>query len=172
MTTQSYKLTEPETLCGLMESIVQLHHAYTRQELERVAVMLQALVQAGKPVAKELRYCISAMQEDLLPHLLKEENILFPYITALEQTPSTLPSSCFGSVANPIRMMEYEHATLDALLVKLRTLTGNYQATDDADTAQLYAVLAALDQDLVQHMYWENQVLFPRALQLEHAALA
>lgn len=172
MTTQSYKLTEPKTLCELMESIVQLHHAYTRNALERVMAMLQTLTQVGKPVAKELRYCISAMQEDLLPHLLKEENILFPYISALEQTPATPPSSCFGSVANPIRMMEYEHATLDALLVKLRTLTGDYQATDDADTAQLYALLSALDEDLVQHMYWENQVLFPRALQLEHAALA
>ena len=113
------------------------------------------------------------MEADLTPHLLKEERILFPYVVALENNPHQLPDSCFGSVANPIRMMEAEHHSVKQMLDELRELTANYRLHTEAcpNVLALYAALAGLDHDLVEHIHKEDDILFPLALELENDIL-
>jgi len=70
-----------------------------------------------------------------------------------------------GSVDMPIRMMEREHVGHDAELERIREATGNLKLPDGASPAwtELYAGLAALERDLRQHIYLENNILFARA---------
>lgn len=157
----------PHRLGDLVADIEQSHHVFTRNALERIAGLFDAMTDTGKPAPLALRHCFDELQADLIPHLMKEERILFPYITAFESEPANPPHSCFGSIANPIRMMKIEHDHVKTQLARLRELTSNYAATSDAQTSALYADLLALDSDLEQHIKMEDDVLFPRALQLE-----
>lgn len=169
MQARPYKISDQTSLSELISIIEGEHHAFTRAELDRIATMLGDAELATMPALDEVRHCVTELQADLMPHLLKEEHILFPYITALESDPENPPSSCFGSIANPIRMMQLEHASMRSLLEKLRALTAQYRPAPDSNPQVflLYAALAGFDADLVQHIHWEDAVLFPRALQME-----
>jgi regulator of cell morphogenesis and NO signaling len=103
---------------------------------------------------------------------MKEEQILFPYIIAMDSVQTTgepLPHSCFGTVQNPIRMMFLEHDNAGDALKQLRQLTSNYTAPADGCISyeKLYSALADFEADLHQHIHKENNILFPRAVELE-----
>ena len=79
-----------------------------------------------------------------------------------------------GSVRNPIRVMEMEHDSAGTALVRLRKLTGDYVRPADACNSYqaLLTGLAGLEADLHTHIHKENNILFPRAIQLEEAGFA
>jgi len=164
--------TEQAHLGDLIAHIEQSHHVFTRSELERIAEILDAMKGVSIPVLAEIELCFAELRADLIPHLMKEERILFPYITSLERDPTHPPSSCFGSIANPISIMLIEHTAVINLLKKLRALTDEYRAApgSSASMLKLYTALAGLDDDLMQHIHWEDDVLFPRAQQMESGA--
>ena len=157
----------PPQLGNLIAEIERTHHVFTRDELQRIEGLLDAMNKSGDTSSLALQRCFSELRDDLLPHLMKEERILFPYITALESNPTHPPHSCFGSIANPIRMMQIEHARVKTLLAELRELTSNYAVTAEAHLDSLYRALEGLDLDLQKHIYWEDDVLFPSAMELE-----
>lgn len=156
--------TEHDSLTALIAHIEETHHAFTRTQLEFIEGVFKRLPDASRLAA--VRQCCAELQADLLPHLMKEERILFPYICALEE--GRAPNAPFGTVANPIRMMNMEHTKVKELLETLRTLTGHY-ANASACGAELLAALAALDEDLVRHIHVEDSALFPRAIALENS---
>jgi regulator of cell morphogenesis and NO signaling len=105
-------------------------------------------------------------------HLRKEEAILFPFIVQygraeLQNRPT--PPVPFGSIANPIAMMEHEHAGAGHALKEIRELTGNFNPPSYAcaTVRALYNGLLALEKDLHIHIHLENNILFPRAIALE-----
>jgi len=161
---------EQARLSDLIANIETGHHTFTRSALERIEKLFQEHSAASIRQYEELLRCFNALYEELLPHLMKEENILFPHIVAMERDPLHPPSSCFGTIANPIYMMRVEHATCQELLTQLRSLTGGYDATSSKPASELYTALEELDGDLVEHIHWEDEVLFPRALELEAAS--
>ncbi|HYX42630.1 MAG TPA: iron-sulfur cluster repair di-iron protein [Pyrinomonadaceae bacterium] len=168
------------TLTELIEHITTKHHTYTKTEMERLTALLTKVCAAHSARHLELLQASAIFQHlcaDLQPHMLKEELVLFPYITRLEaavargDAPLRPP---FGTVNNPVRMMMYEHDTAGALLRKLRATTNNYAAPADACLSYqtLYGALADFAQDLHQHIHLENNLLFPRAIELEEQAYA
>jgi regulator of cell morphogenesis and NO signaling len=114
-----------------------------------------------------------AMKEELDAHLMKEEMVLFPLIRSLERTPGTeAPQFHCGSVANPIRVMMAEHDSAGQALATMRGLTGAYTPPEDACNTfrAFYFGLEAIERDLHQHIHLENNILFPRALELQSHA--
>ena len=105
-------------------------------------------------------------------HMMKEEMVLFPYIARREEAviagEPKLPAP-FGTVGNPIRMMEHEHESVGEALRELRELSNGYTAPGDACTTfrTLYSAMAEFEQDLHRHIHLENNILHPRALQME-----
>jgi regulator of cell morphogenesis and NO signaling len=109
---------------------------------------------------------------DLVPHLMKEEQILFPYIVGLEkasQENSPLQRPPFGTIKNPVQMMLMEHDTAGEILREMREVTGNYRLPEDACNSYraLYYELEEFEKDLHLHIHLENNVLFLRAIELE-----
>ncbi|WP_243324815.1 iron-sulfur cluster repair di-iron protein [Geothrix sp. SG200] len=158
------------SLAELIQHIVTTHHDYLREELPRLDMLMGKVLRAHGPNHGELARVgeiFQALAADLMPHLMKEEQILFPYITQMEQGASG--SSCFGSVQSPIRVMEMEHEAVGALLAELRELTDSYTVpADGCNTFRaLYDGLETMERDLHLHIYLENQVLHPRALAME-----
>lgn len=160
---------------ALIDHLVATHHAYLRRELPRLRALVakvHAVHRERHPELDRLAEIFMAMEADLVPHLLKEEQILFPFILRMEQ--GEMGGACFGSIQSPIRVMEMEHEAVGALLAELRPLTGAYTAPSDgcATYQALYLGLADLERDLHLHITLENQILHPRALALEAARLA
>jgi len=157
-------------LADLTKHIVTTHHDYLREEMPRLELLLEKVLRAHgerHPELARVGEIYRALVADLMPHMMKEEQILFPFICQLEQGQSG--SSCFGTVQSPIHVMEMEHEAVGALLVELRELTGAYTVPADgcATFRALYDGFETLEQDLHLHIYLENQILHPRAIAME-----
>jgi regulator of cell morphogenesis and NO signaling len=163
---------------SLIRFILDNHHIYTRAELLRLETLLDKVMHvhgANHPELNAVWACFLALRDELLPHLFKEETILFPYIEALEKhlhEGGPPPAACFGSIENPIAQMRHEHETAGDLLKQLRRLTQNFAPPPDACLSYrtAYQGLQAFETDLMRHIHLENNVLFPRARELAEAA--
>ena len=161
----------------LIDHIESAHHTYVRAALPRIAAFIAKLVAVHGRRHPELALVASAfdrMRDELSQHLLKEEQVLFPYIRELAgegRHPHAVRMSPFGTVENPIRMMEREHRDAGDELQLIRELTGNYTAPADGCTtyAVCMAELKAFELDLHRHIHLENNVLFPKAIALEQS---
>ena len=175
--------TEVESWAGrslqsLSSHIVTKHHAYVKTELPRLALLAQKVVNrhgSTKPELPMIAAALAQLDDELTQHLGKEESILFPYIALLEQSVplgTARPESCFGTVANPIAMMTQEHDAAGGLLAGIRRLSGDFTTPPDACPTfhAFYDGLREFEQDLHQHIHLENNILFPRAIELESLA--
>lgn len=163
-----------DDLVELVGHIVHTHHTFARAELASLFTLADRLVGevgSAHPALSRIQELVCALADDLLPHMLKEERVLFPYFVALEQAmaggPRVIPS--FGTVTRPIDAMHSGHEIQTAMLGELRKVTGGYVAPPDANNLHraLYDGLAALERDLLEHIRLEDEVAFPRAAQLE-----
>jgi regulator of cell morphogenesis and NO signaling len=152
------------------------HHRYHHVYLKRITELAQlAPKRAGAwrshPELAEVQEVFTELRAELEGHMMKEERILFPLIQGMESG-AACEGFC-GSVQNPIRVMEYEHDSAASALQRLRHLTGYY--TPPADACNTYRALlsglAELEADLHQHIHKENNILFPRAIELEATLL-
>jgi regulator of cell morphogenesis and NO signaling len=161
------------TLTELCDHIEQTHHAYLKTELSRLQQMIAKVVNAhgaNHPEMADVQQAFAAVHAELGPHMFKEEQILFPAIRRLEESDMP-PSFPFGTIANPIRMMEHEHDSAGDSLDQIRRLTGGYRAHDDAcNTCRaMLDGLQRFELDMHQHVHKENNILFPRAIELEQS---
>lgn len=169
---------QSRSLAELMKHIVRKHHVYTKSELERLDHLTAKVASVHGQNHLELirvRDFFLAIQSDLIPHMLKEEQVLFPYIEQLEDAARNslpAPTPFFGTVRNPIKMMIQEHDTVGDLLRELHSASQGYAVPSDGCTSYraLYQALQELEQDLHQHIHLENNILFPRAVTLESGA--
>jgi regulator of cell morphogenesis and NO signaling len=163
------------SLTSLSEHIVATYHAYVKRELPRLAQLAQKVVNrhgSTKPELPVIATILMQLDEELTQHLAKEEQILFPYVADLEQSisvGSAKPRSCFGAVANPITMMTQEHEAAGALTAEIHRISRNFTTPEDACPTfhAFYDGLREFEQDLHQHIHLENNILFPRAIELD-----
>lgn len=164
-----------KSLTSLSAHIVSTHHAYVKRELPRLAELAQKVVNrhgASKTELPLIQAKLTQLDGELTNHLAKEEAVLFPYIAELERAIAAgapKPHGCFGTVANPIAMMTQEHDAAGTLLAEIRTLSRNFTTPEDACPTYhaYYDGLKEFEQDLHQHIHLENNILFPRAIELE-----
>lgn len=165
---------EKASLNALIRFIVDTHHAFTRTELSRIEALLHKVIArhgATHPELPEIGACFQRLQADLGPHLLKEENVLFPYIAALEhhrRGTAPKPIAYFGTIDNPLRQMQNEHEAVGTLLKEIRRLASDFTPPSDACPTyrSTFQALEGLETDLMRHIHLENHVLFPRAVEL------
>ena len=158
-------------LSRLIHHIVETHHVYLKSELPRLE-RLAAETASAEPGLAPLRDVVRELKAELESHLWKEEIVLFPLILTLEQAEragSPPPPAHCGSVNNPTRVMNREHAGAKEALARMRRLTGDYSLPEQASDRQkqFYAALLRLEADLHRHIYLEDDILFPRATRLE-----
>jgi regulator of cell morphogenesis and NO signaling len=167
---------QTRSLTDLIAHIIGKHHAYVRSELPRIDNLITKVVGvhgARRPELTQVKSAFAELARELSHHMLKEEQILFPYIERMEQAAqngSEPPEPFFGTVQNPIRMMMQEHTAAGGETALLRRLTSGYAPPDDACISYrtLYSALAEFEADLHQHIHLENNILFPRAIALEN----
>jgi regulator of cell morphogenesis and NO signaling len=159
----------------LIQQIVRVHHQYIRQELPRFAEMAQKLADKRSDRAPELKAVVELLEElraEMLKHIQKEEQVLFPFIAQMDQESIVVyppARACFRSVSHPIFMMEQEHESANRIVAELRQLTIGFEPPEWACATHiaLFAGLREFETDLKQHVHLENDILFPRAIEME-----
>ncbi len=165
--------TEP--LAALMEHIRNTHHQFTRAEVARLGPLFDKVCAAhgtNHPELERLRATFGGLSAELTMHLMKEERILFPYIAQMEEAAAQKaapPPPPFGSVRNPVAMMVQEHDGAGEALREMRAASHGFTAPPDACASYraLYQALVEFEADLHQHIHLENNILFPRAVEME-----
>lgn len=161
------------TLTQISAQICATYHAWTRQELKTLDPLAEKVRHVHgdrRPELLEVLSLVRDLANDMLPHMLKEEQVLFPYVDQLEQ--GAAPTPFFGTVKNPVRMMMAEHDRVGEILGQLRKVTSNYQLPEGAcfSYGELYRRLAELEKLTHEHIHVENNIYFPRAVALEERA--
>jgi regulator of cell morphogenesis and NO signaling len=167
---------ENASLPDLITHILDTHHVFTKSEMDRLEMLVAKVIAAhgdNHPELIELGALWQRLCADLKPHMFKEEQVLFPYILAMSRAADqnqVAPIAPFGTVNNPVRMMMMEHDTAGQLLRELRALTSDYKVPPDGCISYqtLYQALENFEKDLHQHIHLENNILFPKALELEN----
>ena len=154
--------------------IVDEHHGYIRREAPRLQSLLEKVQGrhgSAHPEVASIKELFSALTQELFTHMMKEERILFPYIDSLAASGNRgpLPAACFGSIENPIANMVADHDDAGELLARMKGLANAYQTPADACPTYraLYQGLEEFERDLHRHIHLENNMLFPRAIDME-----
>ncbi|MCM2317591.1 MAG: iron-sulfur cluster repair di-iron protein [Thermoanaerobaculia bacterium] len=167
-----------DSLTTIAAHIVKTYHGYTREELETLdplAVKVLGVHGDRRPELADVVALVRELAADLVPHMLKEEQVLFPYVDQLQGAVDgngPAPTPFFGTVKNPVRMMMLEHDRVGELLAKMRSLTGDFIPPESAcfSYQELYRRLAEFERLTHEHIHVENNLYFPRAVAVEEVA--
>lgn len=166
-------------LSDLTRHIIEKHHRYVRETIARVQPLLDkvgAKHGANHPEIADIRRLFTEVGREMIMHMQKEEQILFPYIDAVEKAANahgSVEPPFFQTVRNPIQAMMKEHDAAGELVRQIRKTSSEYATPADACTTYraLYQELREFEADLHQHVHLENNILFPRAVELEATAV-
>jgi regulator of cell morphogenesis and NO signaling len=165
---------EKMNLTQLADYIVQTHHAYVKNEMPLIHAYLQKVSSKHgerHPELYKIFQIFSAVKEEMEGHMKKEELVLFPRIKELEKFANNENANLqlnLGYLQSPIQVMEQEHDHAGALLNDIRILSQDYTSPQDACTTYRlsFASLKAFEMDLHQHVHLENNILFPKAINI------
>lgn len=153
----------------LADYIVNTHHAYVRKMLPQLIELVTKVASvhgSRHPELHEVNQLVRHLDDELQGHLAKEEQVLFPFIKelVLGEAPSKL-----STIETPIAMMEDEHDEAGGIMEKIRSLTNNYTLPSDSCTSYglLFQMLKDFEDDLHVHVHLENNILFPKAIEME-----
>ena len=159
----------------LADYIVNIHHVYVRKSLPDILACADKVMKvhgSHHPELIRVKKLVDYVNSELMAHMIKEEEVLFPYIkdlVAAKNNTQVFIAPQFGSVQNPINMIEMEHEMVGKNLEEIRNLTNNYTLPEDACATYslLFKILDEFEDDLHLHIHLENNMLFPKALAIE-----
>lgn len=159
----------------LVDYIINTHHSYVRKNLPDIRAYAEKVMKVHgnhHPELLTIHQLVEEVNIELTDHMDKEETILFPYIKELDAANNNtkpLQAIDFGTVQNPINMMETEHELVGKNLAEIRELSVNYLLPGDACASYslLYRLLDEFEEDLHLHIHLENNILFPKSLEIE-----
>jgi len=164
----------------LTEYIINVHHRYLRESLPQIKDQLEHFAKSHTkqyPYLPELLAQFASLYKEFFPHLEQEEKVLFPYIRQIAHAYHSKESYArllVRTLRKPVEnVMLHEHESVAKILHAIRYLTHNYTPPEKACISHqvTFSLLKELDNDLVQHLYLENQILFPKAIAMEKELL-
>lgn len=160
----------------LIDYIINVHHYYIRENFPSLGKQLQHFAgdhQKKFPVYTTLVSEFEKLQKDLLPHIIQEEESIFPYLRQVAHAYEGKDSYArllVKTLRRPLaRMINDDHKILMETMQKFRQYTANYSHPENACASHKVVLsrLRDMDNDLAQHVYLENEVLFPKILRME-----
>lgn len=159
----------------LADYVEKTHHRYVEEKTPILQAFLEKLARVHgerHPELIEIRNLFEGSVQDLAVHFKKEELVLFPFIKNMVKAKinnEEVIQPSFGTVENPVAMMKHEHTVEGERFAKIAELTSGYNPPADAcNTYRVtFAMLEEFENDLHTHIHIENNILFPKAIQLE-----
>ncbi|MDZ7716792.1 MAG: iron-sulfur cluster repair di-iron protein [Balneolaceae bacterium] len=162
----------------LIDYIVNNHHYFVRTKLPEIKAYAEKVAKVhGKtyPVLNEMLGTFLVLKDEMLSHLDAEESILFPYVKKLckakEKGKKPAKELQSSTAAQAIAMMEKEHEEAGELMARLEEMSNGFNPPEDACTTfrVYFKNLKGFQEDLHKHVHLENNILFPKALEMERA---
>ncbi len=163
---------EIDFLCDYIQNI---HHTYVKQNIPVITELAEKVARvhgAHAPELVKIKELFSEVVSELMPHLHKEELVLFPYVKRLKSVSehkAEIETTHFRTIKNPIAVMEKEHELAGALIEEIYLISNSFALPEWACNSYklLYNSLAEFREDLHRHIHLENNILFPKAILLE-----
>ena len=159
----------------LADYVEKTHHRYIEQRIPEITPFLSKVARvhgANHPELLEVEQLFTETAQDLAAHLKKEELMLFPYIRQMVKSnmgDKKRPKTALGSATEYIEQMEEEHEAEGERFRRIAELTDDY--TPPADACRTYMVtfdmLKEFEEDLHRHIHIENNILFPKSMEME-----
>lgn len=145
----------------LVDYIVNVHHSYV---LDNLTILNEFSSKVARvhgehaPETIEIDILFTALSNELISHINKEEAILFPAIKSKNADPT------FKFNLNVIEILEDEHDTTGIIVKKIQALSNSFTPPEWACNTYkaLYHMLDEFINDLYQHIHLENNILFPK----------
>lgn len=159
----------------LADYIEKKHHRYVQEKTLEIQPYLDKICKVHgerHPELLKIKEEFNASAGELAAHMKKEELILFPFIRKMTQAKMEnikVDAAHFGTVINPIQMMMDEHTVEGNRFRKIEELSNNYTPPQNAcNTYRVsFSLLKEFEQDLHLHIHLENNILFPKAIEIE-----
>ncbi|AKP51818.1 hemerythrin domain-containing protein [Cyclobacterium amurskyense] len=150
------------------------HRYFIRQALPFLTSMVEGIEmeKSQKSLITDLRLMFPLFVDDFIHHIHEEEDTLFERIAYLHEIENgSIPlNEAIKVFALPsIQRMAAEHDAHDDEMKGIRKLTNDYLISKDASISVrvLYLELQKLESELMIHAKIENDLLFPKAVELE-----
>ncbi|HOY49242.1 MAG TPA: iron-sulfur cluster repair di-iron protein [Chryseolinea sp.] len=159
----------------LADYIEKKHHRYVEAKTLEIKPYLDKICKVHgerHPELLEIQKQFNASAGELAAHMKKEEFILFPFVRKMAKAKHeglNVDAPHFGTVQNPVQLMMSEHSTEGDRFRNIEGLSNNYTPPSDGCSTYrvTYALLKEFEQDLHLHIHLENNILFPKAIELE-----
>jgi regulator of cell morphogenesis and NO signaling len=164
----------------LADYILNIHHRYLHKALPDANEYVTRFLEGHRkkfPELGELEKIMQKMMKDIPPHMKKEEEVIFPYIKQIYHAyrhRESYASLLIRTLRKPVEeVMKGEHDAVGKQLHRIREITNNFTLPPKACITHrvTYAKLKELDNNLVQHIHLENNILFPKAIEMEKELL-
>ncbi len=158
---------------ALIKHIIETHHKYVKEKIPTIKDFAKKVSKVhGKnyPETNLIYHLFLRLSDELLDHMNKEEEILFPKIKILvDKTYSKSVFFSYGTISNPIKMMEMEHESAKKVLKEIEELSNKYNSPPSACNTYkaLYNSLKEFQDDLHIHIHLENNILFPKVMKFD-----
>lgn len=175
--TKDQKNISNKNLIELSEYIVLVHHTYVRKTLQEIATKRKKLTEKQSfENMGEVDRLLELLSKDMIMHMEKEERILFPlikYLVDTERFHEKPKTRNYGTVINPIRQMLFEHETALEIIGKINDLLNTIinVETNKVELQQFISLINEFESDLHLHIHLENNILFPKTIELENKLL-
>lgn len=161
----------------LANYIVNIHHTYVREHLPTLKAWSEKVSKVHgdhNPETVRVAQLVKAIDDELIGHMFKEENVLFPFIGQIVSAKKNGTSPSFTRIENPIAVMLHEHESVGNMFKEIEELTGNFTPPAHACNTfrALYSLLREFEDDLFLHIHLENNILFPKALAMRDELIA
>lgn len=162
-TVQNFIEWEPGFLC---DYIVNTHHKYVLKSLPELVMYTEKIASVhGERHAEldEVARLFSQINKELLQHMKKEEEVLFP---AIKEAVSSGSAKAKSIIVSEIERLSEEHEFAGGAMDKINVITANYKVpADGCNTYNVtFKLLRQFEDDLHTHVHLENNILFPKAL--------
>lgn len=159
----------------LADYIQKKHHRYVEEKSLEIKPYLDKICEVHgqqHPELFEINTHFNASAGVLAQHMKKEELVLFPFIRKMVKAKAQgtkVEKPHFGTIQNPIKTMIDEHNIEGDRFDKIAALSKNYTPPPDAcNTYRVtFGLLKEFEDDLHMHIHLENNILFPKAIELE-----
>jgi regulator of cell morphogenesis and NO signaling len=160
----------------LTSYIVNVHHQYLKTTMPDTEEIIKQFADGHVkqyPHMQDVFATFQQLKKEILPHIQYEEDTIFPYICQIahaHENNDTYAKLFVKTLRKPLAViMKHEEDVLSALILKIRMATNSYTSPENACVSHTLSLsrLKELDNDLMQHIYLENEILFPRALKIE-----
>jgi regulator of cell morphogenesis and NO signaling len=159
----------------LADYIVNTHHSYVKKTIPDIRTYADKVAKvhgSRHPELLEINKLAQQVCDEMSEHMVKEENVLFPYVKHIVSTKNHAHQQfdSLDTVKEPIDIAVTEHELVGGNMDKIRNISHNYQLPEDAcaSYSYLFKTLDEFENDLHIHVHLENNILFPKAIALEN----